>query len=133
MSLHECMYRDDAMKMLVFSIIVGFVLLYCLNIAVFKAPALNLIWSIHAGIRFLAGFLILGVSYFYSKALTFKTALYITAFIIAADYIYDYYMQEYRFNFEIILHGIFMIVWGAILGYLTAKYKSGKAPFIQKM
>ncbi len=50
------MYKGDAMKMLVFSIIVGFVLLYFLNIAVFKAPVLNLLWSIHAVIRFLAGF-----------------------------------------------------------------------------
>lgn len=112
------------MKMLVFSIIVGIVLLYFLNIAVFKAPLLNLIWSIHAGIRFLAGFLILGVSYFYAKALTLKYALYITASIISADYIYDYYMQDYRFNFELLLHGIFMIIWGSILGYLTAKYKN---------
>ena len=110
------------MKMLVFSIIVGLVLLYLLNIAVFKAPVLNLIWSIHAGLRFLAGFLILGISYFYAKALTFKTALYITVCMIAADYIYDFYMQDYRFKFEIMLHGIFMITWGAILGYLTAKY-----------
>jgi hypothetical protein len=112
------------MKMLFFSIILGLILLYFLNIAVFKAPILNLIWSIHGGIRFLAGFLILGVSYFYARALTFRNALYITASIIAADYLYDYYMQEYWFNFEIILHGIFMIVWGAILGYLTAKYKN---------
>jgi hypothetical protein len=118
------LYRGDAMKMLVFSIIVGFVLLYFLNIAIFKAPVLNLIWSIHAGVRFLAGFLIIGVSFFYAKALTFKTALYITASIIAVDYVYDYYMQDYRFNFELIIHGIFMITWGAILGYLTAKYKN---------
>ena len=66
------MYKGDAMKMLVFSIIVGFVLLYFLNIAVFKAPVLNLLWSIHAVVRFLAGFFILGISYFYAKALTFK-------------------------------------------------------------
>lgn len=112
------------MKMLVFSIIVGFVLLYFLNIAIFEAPVLNLIWSIHAGVRFFAGFLILGVSAFYAKALTFKTALYIMACIVAVDYLYDYYMQDFRFNFEIILHGIFMIIWGAILGYLTAKYKN---------
>ncbi|WP_347985998.1 hypothetical protein [Methylomonas sp. AM2-LC] len=110
------------MKILVVSIIVGFVFLYFFNMAVFKVPLLNLMWSIHAGIRFLAGFLLLGVSYFYAKALTFKTALYITVSIIAVDYIYDYYMQDYRLNFEIILHGIYMLVWGATLGYLTARH-----------
>jgi hypothetical protein len=48
--------------------------------------------------------------------------VYITACIVTIDYIYDYYAQAYRFNLEIILHGIFMMIWGAILGYLTAKY-----------
>ncbi|MDD2800162.1 MAG: hypothetical protein PHC94_06230 [Methylobacter sp.] len=109
------------MKMLIFSIIVGAFLLYFLNIAILKTPLLDLHWSIHAGLRFLIGFIILGVSCFYAHAIKFKTAVYITACIVAMDYIYDYYAQAHRFNFEIILHGIFMMVWGAILGYLTAK------------
>ncbi|MGZ8911274.1 MAG: hypothetical protein ACXW09_14980 [Methylococcaceae bacterium] len=110
------------MKMLVFSFIIGVVFLYFLNIAILKAPILDLDWSIHAGIRFLLGFIILGVSCFYADVITFKNALYITICILTADYIYDYYTQTYRFKFEIILYGIFMILWGAILGYLTAKY-----------
>ncbi|MGZ8162277.1 MAG: hypothetical protein ACXWTK_07065 [Methylobacter sp.] len=113
------------MKMLVFTFIAGLALLYFLNIALLKTPLLDLDWAIHAGIRFLVGFFILGISYFYAKALTFKNVVFITAFIVTADYIYDYFMQSYRFKFEIILHGIFMMIWGAILGYLTAKYKKG--------
>ncbi len=114
------------MKKLVFSFIVGIVLLYFLNIAMLKTPLLDLHWSIHAGIRFLIGFILLGVSFFYAHALRFKTAVYITACIVATDYIYDYYAHPYRFNLEIILHGIFMMTWGAILGYLTAKYLKEK-------
>jgi len=110
------------MKMLVLAFIVGIVLLYFLNIALLKTPLLDLNWSIHAGIRFLAGFIVLGVSFFYAHVLKFKQAIYITACIVAADYIYDFYTQSYRLKLEIILHGIFMMVWGAILGYLTAKY-----------
>ncbi|CAA9890565.1 conserved membrane hypothetical protein [Candidatus Methylobacter favarea] len=110
------------MKMLVSTFIIGIVLLYFLNIALLKTPILDLDWSIHASIRFLSGFIILGVSCFYAGAVTFRKALYITACIITIDYIYDYYTQEYRFKLEIILHGIFMIIWGAFLGYLTAKY-----------
>lgn len=110
------------MKMLVFSFIVGFVLLYFLNIALLKSPILDLEWSIHAGIRFFLGFIILGVICLYVDAVTFKNAIYIIACVVTADYIYDYYTQAYRFKLEIILHGIFMIIWGAILGYLTAKY-----------
>lgn len=110
------------MKMLIFSFIVGVFLLYFLNIAILKTPVLDLQWSIHAGLRFLIGFIILGVSCFYAQAIRFKTALYMTACIVVMDYIYDYYALAYRLNLEIILHGIFMMVWGAILGYLTAKY-----------
>lgn len=109
------------MKMLIFASIVGVVLLYFMNIALLKTPLLDLHWSIHAGIRFLIGFILLGVSFFYAHALKFKTAVYITACIVATDYIYDYYAHPYKFNLEIILHGIFMMIWGAILGYLTAK------------
>ncbi len=114
------------MKILVFSFIIGIISLYFLNIALLKTPILTLDWSIHAGLRFLVGFLVLGVSCFYAEAITFKKALYITACIITADYIYDYFSQTYKFQFEIILHGIFMMVWGAVLGYLTAKYIKGR-------
>lgn len=110
------------MKMLVFSFIVGIALLYFLNIALLKTPLLDLHWSIHAGIRFLVGFFLLGVSFFYAHALKFKIAVYISVFIVVTDYIYDIYTQAYRFELEIIFHGMFMIIWGAILGYLTAKY-----------
>jgi len=110
------------MKMLAFSFIVGIVLLYFLNIALLKTPILNLDWSIHAGLRFLIGFFVLGVSSFYARVIKFKRAVYITACIVTIDYLYDYYIQAYKLNFEIILHGIFIMIWGAILGYLTAKY-----------
>lgn len=108
--------------MLVFSFMVGIALLYFLNIAVLKNPLLDLHWSIHAGLRFSIGFIVLGVSYFYAHAVKFKSAVCITACIVTIDYLYDYYVQGHRFNFEIILHGIFMMIWGAILGYLAAKY-----------
>jgi hypothetical protein len=110
------------MKLLMFTVIVGIILLYFLNIALLKTHLFDPYWIMHAALRFLVGFFILGISYFYAKALTFKKALYITILIVSADYIYDYYSEAYRFKFEIILHGIYMVIWGAILGYLTAKY-----------
>ncbi len=110
------------MKMLVFSITLGAILLYFLNTAILKTPVLDFEWSLHASIRFFTGFFILGVICFYAKAISFKKAIYITAVVVLADYIYDHYTQSYRLQLEIILHGIYMIVWGAIVGYLTAKY-----------
>ncbi|MGR8981754.1 MAG: hypothetical protein ACU84H_16920 [Gammaproteobacteria bacterium] len=114
------------MKILVISVIVGIILLYFLNIALLKTHLFDLYWIMHAGLRFLLGFFILGISFFYAKALTFKKAMYITICIATADYIYDYYMEAYRFRFEIILHGLYMLLWGAILGYLTARYIKNK-------
>lgn len=64
------------MKMLVFSFVAGTVLLYFLNIALLKTPLLDLHWSIHAGLRFLIGFIVLGVSYFHAHAVKFKSAVY---------------------------------------------------------
>ncbi len=110
------------MKMLVFSITVGSILLYFLNIAILKTPILDLDWSIHAGLRFFTGFFILGVICFYAEAISFKKAIYITAAVVLTDYLYDHYAQSHRLQLEIILHGMYMILWGAILGYLTAKY-----------
>lgn len=115
------------MKMLIISFMVGLVALYFLNIALLKAAVLDLEWSIHAAIRFFAGFILLGVSYFYAHALKLKNALYLMACVIALDYAYDYYAQSYHFKFEVMLHGIFMIIWGACLGYFTAKYLKGRS------
>lgn len=118
----ELRSKGGAMKMLVVCFILGVIALYFLNIALLKAAVLDLEWSIHAAIRFFAGFILLGISYFYAHALKLKNALYLIACIVAIDYVYDYYAQNYHFKFEIMLHGIFMIIWGAFLGYFTAKY-----------
>ncbi|PPD32225.1 MAG: hypothetical protein CTY19_11500 [Methylomonas sp.] len=109
------------MKTIAFTFIVGSVLLYFLNMAMLKTPIPNLEWSIHAGIRFIVGFFVLGIFHFYGKAFSFKSALILTSFIVILDYLYDYYVEAYRLNLEIILHGIYMLIWGALLGYLTAK------------
>ena len=113
------------MKKLMFCFISGAVLLYFVNIALLKTAIPNLEWTIHAGIRFLVGFFVLGVSYFYAKAFGFIRALQLTFFIVILDYIYDYFVDSYRLNFEIILHGIYVLIWGAFMGYLTARQMKG--------
>jgi hypothetical protein len=108
------------MKMIIFALITGLIGLYFVNIALLKSPILNLEWSIHAGTRFLVGFFVFGITYFFANALPFKKALFLAFVILAVDYLYEFYIEAYRMNFEIILHGFFMIFWGAIMGYLTA-------------
>ncbi len=112
------------MKLLLSVFVTGLVLLYFLNLALLKSAIPNMEWSIHAGTRFLLGFFVLGVSCFYFKRLTVKHAIQLTLAIVVADYLYDYYVETYRLNFEIILHGIYMLAWGALMGYLTARYES---------
>ncbi|ANE57067.1 hypothetical protein [Methylomonas sp. DH-1] len=111
------------MKLLLFSFTAGLALLYFMNLALLKSAIPNLEWSIHAGARFLIGFFVLGVSCFYFKKLTFKHAVQLTLAAVVLDYLYDYYVEAYRLNFEIILHGVYMLVWGALMGYLTWRYK----------
>lgn len=112
------------MKMLTFTFVLGVVFLYFMNMAMLKTPIPNMEWSIHAGTRFLLGFVVLGVICFYAKALKLRSALLLTLFIVSLDYLYDYYTEAYRLNFQIILHGIYMLLWGALMGYLTARNKN---------
>lgn len=114
------------MKTLGFTFIMGAFFLYFLNIAILKSAVPNMEWTIHAGTRFVIGFFVMGVSYFYAKALGFKQALKLTLIIVILDYLVDYYIESYRLNFEIILHGIYMLVWGALMGYLTGRYMKNK-------
>lgn len=114
------------MKTLGFTFIIGVFFLYFLNIAILKSATPNMEWTIHAGTRFVIGFFVMGVSYFYAKALSFKQALKLTLIIVILDYLVDYYIESYRLNFEIILHGIYMLVWGALMGYLTGRYMKNK-------
>lgn len=108
------------MKLLVTIFLLGCLLLYFVNIALLKTPFLNLEWGIHAGIRFVVGFFVIGISCFYAQAFSFKRALQLTLLIVAADYVYDYFFGEFKLNFEIVLHGIYMLLWGALMGYVAA-------------
>lgn len=112
------------MKLLMFVLITGSILLYFLNIALLKTPDIN--WLTHGGLRFFAGFLVLGISSFYAKAITFKIAIIITLVIDLANYYYAYSTGAYRLQFEIVLHGVYMMTWGALVGYLTAKWIKNK-------
>lgn len=110
------------MKILSLTFILGVFFLYFINMAMLKTAILNTEWSVHASTRFLLGFFVMGVSCFYAKSLSFKNALKLILVIVILDYFYDYYIGAYRLNFEIILHGIYMLAWGALMGFLAAKY-----------
>jgi hypothetical protein len=114
--------EEIIMKMLGFVFAIGLILLYFLNIALLKTSNLfDPNWLIHSWLRFLVGFLILGISSFYSKRINFKSAILIVIVLDAVDYFLDTSIGSYRLQLEIILHGIYMMTWGSLMGYLTAK------------
>ena len=100
---------------------VGLTGLYFVNMAMLKMPYLNWDWGKHAAFRFFLGFFILGVNAFYANKLKFTSALKVILVLAFLDYLYDYFIEAYRLNFEIILHGLYMLVWGSIMGYLACK------------
>ncbi|WAR44520.1 hypothetical protein [Methylomonas rapida] len=105
---------------------IGLIGLYFVNMATLRMPLLNWDWGMHAAIRFFLGFFILGINAFYAQHLKFTSALKVILVIALLDYLYDYYIEAYRLNLEIILHGLYMVTWGSIMGYLACRNLNNK-------
>jgi hypothetical protein len=105
------------MKLVTIAITIGLILLYFVNAAL-KVDIFNWEMLIHSGIRFFTGFIILGISYFYAHKLKLKISIFLVLGLVLADDVLDYYRQVTRFSVEMILHGIYMLFWGAVVGYL---------------
>jgi hypothetical protein len=113
------------MKLVSIAIFVGLILLYFVNEAV-KIDFFNWETLIHSGIRFFTGFIILGISYFYEHKIKLKIALYLIFAIVLADDVLDYYRGVAQFSDKLMLHNIYMLLWGALVGYLSMRYVKGK-------
>ncbi|MEQ1558396.1 MAG: hypothetical protein ABL933_05575 [Methyloglobulus sp.] len=108
------------MKSVSAAIIVGLILLYFVNAAL-KVDLFNWEMLIHSGIRFFSGFIILGIGCFYAHKIKLTASLYFVLALILADDIMDYYRDTTRFSVEMMLHGIFMLAWGSVIGYFAMK------------
>ncbi|MEQ1529031.1 MAG: hypothetical protein ABL925_06930 [Methylococcales bacterium] len=75
----------------------------------------------HSGIRFLTGFIILGISVFYAHVIKFKIAVYLVLALVLADDIWDYVRQVDSLTPEVVLHSVYMLLWGAAMGYAAGK------------
>lgn len=113
------------MKLVNIAIIGGLILLYFVN-AAFKINIFNWEMLIHSGIRFFTGFIILGIGYFYEHKLKLKISIYLVLALILADDIMDYYRKVDSFSAEYMLHDIYMLLWGSLVGYLSMRYIKGK-------
>lgn len=113
------------MKLVGIAIFVGLILLYFVNAAL-KINIFNWEMLIHSGIRFFTGFIILGIGCFYEHKINLKISVYLVLALVLADDIMDYYRDVTRFSVELILHGVYMLLWGALVGYLAMRYAKGK-------
>lgn len=114
------------MKPISIAIILGLILLYFVNAAL-KIDIFNWEMLFHSSIRFFTGFIILGVGYFYAHKIQLKISLSLVLALFLADDILDYFRLVQSFSAEFMLHGLFMLAWGSVVGYLTMRYIKDKA------
>ncbi|MEC4750295.1 hypothetical protein [Methylomicrobium sp. Wu6] len=108
------------MKLIGFILFIGLILLYFLA-AAFKLDMLTLEMLSHIAIRFLIGFMILGIGVLYEHVIRFKSSVFIILTLVLGDDIFDYYRNVNSFTPEVILLGIYMLLWGALTGYVAMR------------
>ncbi|MGZ8944531.1 MAG: hypothetical protein ACXW1W_03800 [Methylococcaceae bacterium] len=110
------------MKPLALVMITGVILLYFLDTA-FKIQLFNAEMLVHSAIRFFTGFFLIGVGVFYAHKIKLKSAVYFVLALFLLDDISDYYRNVESFRFELMIHEVFIMLWGAVTGYVSMSKK----------
>ena len=113
------------MKLITIVTIAGLMLLYFMD-AAFKLQIMNLEMLIHSALRFFTGFILIGIGVFYAHKIKLKSAVYLILALVLADDIMDYVRKVADFRFEITIHGIYMLLWGSLTGYVFMKQLKNK-------
>ena len=114
------------MKLVSLVMIAGLILLYFVD-AAFKIQIMNWEMLIHSALRFFTGFVLIGIGVFYAHKIKLKYAVYVVLVLVLTDDIIDYFRNVKSFNFEVMLHSIYMLLWGALMGYVVMKQLKDKA------
>ena len=114
------------MKTSVLVMIAGLILLYFVD-AAFKIQIMNWEMLIHSALRFFTGFVLIGIGVFYAHKIRLKSAVYLILALVLADDIMDYFRKVDSFSFEVMLHSIYMLLWGSLMGYVFMKQSKDKA------
>ncbi|MEI6267262.1 MAG: hypothetical protein WCP01_00155 [Methylococcaceae bacterium] len=114
------------MKLIGIVTVAGLMLLYFMD-AAFKLHIMNLEMLIHSALRFFTGFILIGIGVFYAHKIKLKNAVYLILALVLADDIMDYFRKVEDFRFEITIHGIYMLLWGSLTGYVFMKQLRNKA------
>ena len=105
------------MKLVSLVMIAGLILLYFMD-AAFKLQIMNWEMLIHSAMRFFSGFILIGIGVFYAHKIKLKSAVYLILALVLADDIMDYFRNVNSFSFEVMLHSIYMLLWGSLMGYV---------------
>jgi hypothetical protein len=114
------------MKLISLGMIAGLILLYFVDAAL-KIQIMNWEMLIHSAIRFFTGFILIGIGVFYAHKIRLKSAVYLVLALVLADDVMDYFRNVHSFSFEVMLHSIYMLLWGSLMGYVYMKYSKDKA------
>ena len=114
------------MKLIGIVMIAGLILLYFVD-AAFKIQIMNWEMLSHSALRFFTGFILIGVGVFYAHKIRLKSAVILVLVLVLADDIMDYYRKINSFSAEVTLHGVYMLIWGSLMGYAYMKYSKDKA------
>ena len=113
------------MKLIGIVTLAGLMLLYFMD-AAFKLDLMNLEMLTHSALRFFTGFILIGIGVFYAHKIKLKNAVYLILALVLADDIMDYVRKVEDFRFEITIHGIYMLLWGSLTGYVFMKQLKNK-------
>jgi FtsH-binding integral membrane protein len=113
------------MKLISIVMIAGLILLYFVS-AAFKIQIMSWEMLVHSILRFLTGFILIGVSVLYAHKLRLRSAVFLVLVLVLADDVVDYFRNVDSFSFENTLHGIYMLLWGSLMGYLFMDYSKNK-------
>ncbi|MGR9045063.1 MAG: hypothetical protein ACU83N_07195 [Gammaproteobacteria bacterium] len=116
------------MKTLLPTVIIGLIVLYFMDVA-FHIDDWTMEMFVHNTVRWVAGFVFLGIWVWYKQRLKLKAALYLVLALLVSDDIMDYVRHINSLGLEMIIHDAFMVAWGAMIGFFyMRRLKRGSAP-----
>ncbi|MDF1583306.1 MAG: hypothetical protein P1P78_08355 [Methyloprofundus sp.] len=104
------------MKLFYAVIGIGLMVFYFID-AAFHIDTLSLEMLTHKLVRFFVGFTILGIWGWYEQKISIKIALYIILALLVSDDIFDYIRHIDNLSFEMIIHDLLILAWGAVAGF----------------
>jgi hypothetical protein len=105
--------------------VLGLILLYFVDAAL-KIQLFSWEMLAHSAIRFFTGFILIGIGVLYAHRIKLLNAGLLVLALVIADDVVDYYRKIDSFSFEDTLHGVYMLLWGSVMGYILMKIVQDK-------